>query len=207
MTLRERFDSLERKLDQLLALAQAGARSRPLDQIADSLDQADASLRESQVLLDQIQERHRERERGQEEERAVRSAEERAEVFDRLLNPRPIRLLVEENGGKLWRAVEGKCLLGSAGIDGDLTLGRWAKAAGGNGRDSMVDWFVIQTKGRKFVIYKRPADSAVGRSRFAGIWPGWRRRCRSISSRKPALKRTGASGARARLSELPLEGV
>jgi hypothetical protein len=92
----------------------------------------------------------------------------RAEIFDRPLNPRPIRLLVEENGGKLWRTVEGKCLLGSAGIDGDLRLGRWAKAAGGNGRDSMVDWFVIQTKGRKFVIYKRPADSAVGSIQICG---------------------------------------
>ena len=31
-------------------------------------------------------------------------------------------------------------------------LGGWGKAKGGNGRDSMVDWFVIQVKTGKFMV-------------------------------------------------------
>jgi hypothetical protein len=60
VTLRERFDSLERKLDQILHLLAPSSRSLH-DSIDDSLEQADASLRESEALLQRIEERQRER--------------------------------------------------------------------------------------------------------------------------------------------------
>jgi hypothetical protein len=203
MNLRERFDSLERKLDQPLALERAGASHGPLNQIDDSLEQADAFLRESEAMMERAKEQRSERDRA---EHAARSAE----VFGGLLNPPLIRLLVEENGSKLWRTVEGRFLLGSANIYGDPALGRPVVTPESLGAqwNWRADWYVIQAKSGKFIIYKRPADSSVG---TIGI-------CEDLAALASALpgnlfreateQMDRGEGSRAPgYPELPLEGV
>jgi hypothetical protein len=116
---------------------------------------------------------------------------------------------VEENGNKVWRTVEGKCLIGRVGPDGDLSImGRWAKAKDGAGRDTAFDFYVIQAGSGKFVVYKRPADSSVGTVQI----------CEDLAMLEAVLPadlfleataRVGA-GDRSRAAgypELPLEGV
>jgi hypothetical protein len=148
MTLREHFEAIERKLDLLLTLmGERGSR--------DALSWAADPLTEAEELLAEIEKRVP----------AVRGAAlDLGMKIQACPAPSlPIRLLVEEDGRKIWRTLQGRCLIGKVGPNGELSLmGRWAKAAGGAGRDSAFDYYVIQAAGGKFVIYRRPTDSSVG---------------------------------------------
>jgi hypothetical protein len=149
MTLREHFDTIERKLDLLLTLmGERGSR--------DSLSWAAGAdpLTEMEQLLAEIEKRSSTM-RASAGPAAKVQASSGASSF--------IRLLVEEDGRKIWRTFRGQCLVGRVGPDGELSvMGRWAKAAGGAGRDPAFDYYVIQASSQKFVIYRRPTDSSVG---------------------------------------------
>ena len=174
MTLREHFEAIERKLDLLLTLmGERGSR--------DSLDWAGELTQTGELLA-------KARQRG----RALASAagDLACRVAASSSAPPPIRLLVEENGHKIWRTVQGKCLIGRASADGELSvMGRWAKATGGMGRDTDFDFYVIQTASNRYVIYKRPADSW-WESSSCEIWQRWKLCCRPTSS--PKLSRVFA---------------
>ena len=61
-----------------------------------------------------------------------------------------IRLLVDENEGKVWRTFEGKWLVGSSrGPSSEVVLGWPAKSKGGDS----CDWAVIRAKSGKLVVY------------------------------------------------------
>jgi hypothetical protein len=192
MTLREHFDAIERKLDQLLILmGERGSR--------DSLDWA-GELTQTEELLAEAQKR------GRALHAAASDLARRVSASSS--TPPAIRLLVEENGHKIWRIVQGKCLIGRVGPDGELSvMGRWAKAAAGSGRDTAFDYYVIQTASHKFVVYKRPADSSVGTIQI----------CDDLAALEPALPADLYAEAVSRISpaqrrrpgypELPLEGV
>jgi hypothetical protein len=59
-----------------------------------------------------------------------------------------IRLLVEENGEKLWRSFEGCALVGS--VDGKIALGR-------RGGDHGGGLLVFQSASGKLVVYRTPS--------------------------------------------------
>jgi hypothetical protein len=67
----------------------------------------------------------------------------------------PIRLLVEESGGKVWRTFEGRCLVGGP------QSGMAAEAP--DGRDGW--WSVIRSKAGKFVLY---LEQVVARDEYRG---------------------------------------
>jgi hypothetical protein len=145
MTLRERFDSIDRKLDRILKLVGA-----------DSLEQAEANLEKIEAGL--------RRARGEPPEPELRRATE-----TRLTDP-PIRLLVSEDGENLWRTVEGVCLVGRVHADGALSpMGGTAK--NGDRRDYSTDWYVIRARSGKFVVYARPGDSSIGTIRIVDSLP------------------------------------
>jgi hypothetical protein len=141
MTLREHFQAIEAKLDQLLELI---GKQKPID----SLDEAERLLAEVVEHLPGRSHRHH----------ASAGTPTLASSA-----PPPIRLLVEEDGQRLWRTVEGRPILGSAGPDGELgVMGRWTKTEG-----PRIDYYVIQTTTGRFVVYQRAADSAVGTIQIA----------------------------------------
>jgi len=181
MTLREHFEAIERKLDQLVGLL---AERRG----ADPLNEAEKLMAEVKQRFSRLEER-----RG-----SSRGSGAPASA------PPPIRLLVEENGERLWRTVEGRCLIGSCGPDGELAvMGRWTKTEG-----PRTDFYAIQTLSGKFVIYKRPADSPVGTIEIAQDLAALEKLL-PPDLYQEAIQRAVA-GARCRrrgYPELPLEGA
>jgi hypothetical protein len=186
MTLREHFDAIEHKLDRLLDLVEHRPKFDSLDEVT----------RETEQLLAEI-----------EEHLPARGHRHRAspDISARPSTPPPpIRLLVEEAGTRLWRTVEGRCVLGSAGADGELAvIGRWTKTAG-----PRIDFYVIQAVSGKFVVYQRPADSSVGTIQIADDLA-------ALATLLPAdlyqeARQRALPGGRSRVPgypELPLEGV
>jgi hypothetical protein len=67
----------------------------------------------------------------------------------------PVKLLVDENGGKVWRTFEGEWLVGTA------ASGMW-----GEHKSRCGWWSVVRSKRGKFVLH---FDELTGKERRSGI--------------------------------------